>query len=90
MLLVPGQKNLDDWGMCTLMRSYKDLRQHVREVHLLGSRVVYPLCEDLFCYHLAKLILLEGGMGEVQNLKLDLGRSFMTLRTHIREAHGGQ
>jgi len=91
MLLVPGQKNLDDRRLSTLMRSYKDLRQHIHEAHLLASRTVCSLCEDLFCYHLAQLTLLEGGVGPgfVQDLKVDLGRSSMTLRTHIREAHGG-
>ncbi|KAF8427037.1 hypothetical protein EV426DRAFT_686660 [Tirmania nivea] len=89
MLLVPGQKDLDDQGMSTLMRSYKNLRQHIHDAHLSASRAVCSLCEDLFCYHLANLTLLEGGMVEVSGLKLDLGRSFMTLRTHIREAHGG-
>lgn len=89
MLLAPGQNDLDDKGMSTLMRSYKDLHQHVQEAHFLGSRAVCSLCDNLFCYHLAKLALLEGEMGEVQSLKLDLGRSFMTLRTHIQEAHGG-
>jgi len=90
MLLVPGQKDLDHRGMSTLMRSYKGLRQHIQEAHLPAPRAVCSLCEDLFCYHLAKLILLEGGVGEIQGLKFDLGRSFMNLRTHIREAHGGQ
>ena len=86
ILLVPGQKNQDDMGMSTLMRSYKDLHQHVHEAHLFA---VCPVCEDIFCYHLSKLMLLEGGMGEAQSLKLDLGRSFMMLKTHIQEAHGG-
>jgi len=89
MLLVPGQIDLDDRGMSNLMRSYKDLRQHVHEAHLPASRALCSLCEDLFCYHLAKLTLLEGGVEEVQGLKVDLGRSFITLRTHIREAHYG-
>ena len=87
ILLDPGQG--DDAGISTLMRSYRSLRHHINEAHLRGSRVACALCEDLFCYHLANLALLEGGMGEVQSLRLDLGNSFMTLRTHIREAHGG-
>ena len=89
MFLVPGRKDLDERGRSPLLRSYKDLYQHVHEAHLLPSRVSCSLCEDLFFYYLAKLMLLEEGMTEVQGLKLDLGRRFMTLRTHIRDAHGG-
>jgi len=85
MFLDPG----DDKGMCNVVKSYKDLRQHIYETHLSTSTAVCPLCEDLFCCHLAKLMLLDGGMGEILGLKSDLGRSLMTLRTHIREAHGG-
>jgi len=87
MLLDPGQK--EGVGISTLMRSYKNLRHHIHETHLWESGASCALCEDLFCYHLAKLMLLEGGMGAVQGLKFDLGRSFMTLRTHIREVHNG-
>ncbi|KAF8427039.1 hypothetical protein EV426DRAFT_707292 [Tirmania nivea] len=89
MFFIPGQMDFDDGGMSTLMRSYKYLHQHVHEAHLLASGAVCTLCEDLFCYHLAKLMLLEGGIAEVQGLRLDLGSSLMTLRAHIREAHGG-
>jgi len=87
MFLDRGQR--DDTGVSTLVRSYKTLRHHIHEAHLWESSAICALCEDLFCYHLAKLMLLEAGMGEIHGLKLDLGRSFMTLRTHIGEAHGG-
>jgi len=87
MFLDPGQA--DQRGMSNLMGSYKNLRHHIHEAHLWKSRDICALCEDLFCCHLGKLMLLGVNMGEVPDLKIDLGRSFMTLRNHIREAHGG-
>ena len=85
MLLDRDQR--DDTGVSTLIRSYITLRHHIHEMHIWDARATCALCEDLFCYHLAKLMLLDGGLGEVQGLKLDLGRSFMTLRTHMEQAH---
>jgi len=46
-------------------------------------------CEDLFCYHLGKIMLLAAAKGDFADVKIDLGNSFMTLRQHTQEAHGG-
>ena len=78
-----------DKGMHNIKRSYRDLRQHIHEVHSRQYGAVCTLCEDLFCCHGGKLMLLEAAEGDFVGLKIDLGRSFMTLRDHIREAHGG-
>ena len=34
-------------------------------------------------------MLLEAAEGDFAGLKIELGRSVMTLRDHITEAHGG-
>ena len=87
MLLDPNQTGQSE--MNNLIGSYKSLRHHIHDAHLSKSRAVCDICEDLFCHHLGKLILLGVNMGGAVELKIDLGRSFLTLRNHIREAHGG-
>ena len=76
-------------GISKLERSYRDLRQHIHEAHQWHHRAACAMCENLFCYHLGKMMLLEVAKGDFVNVKIDLGRSFMTLRGHIQEAHGG-
>jgi len=78
-----------DKGIYNIKRSYRGLRQHIHEAHLWQYGTVCTLCEDLFCYHGGKLLLLEVEEGGFAGLKLDLGRSFMTLREHVQESHGG-
>ena len=78
-----------DKGIRNIKRSYRDLRQHIHEAHSWQYGNVCTLCEDLFCYHGGKLMLLEATEGDFAGMKIDLGASFMTLRDHIKEAHGG-
>lgn len=78
-----------DKGIRNIKRSYRDLRQHIREAHWWQYGTACTLCEDLFCYHGGKLMLLEVAEKEFARLKIDLGQSFMILRGHIKEAHGG-
>ena len=78
-----------DKGISNLKRSYQDLRQHVHEAHQWHYGAGCALCENLFCYHLGKMMLLEAKMGDFTGVKIDLRSSFMTLREHIQEAHGG-
>jgi len=78
-----------DKDIRNIKRSYRDLRQHIHEAHLWQYGSPCILCEDLFCYHGGKLMLLEAAEGDFVGLKIDLGRNFMTLRDHIKEAHGG-
>lgn len=81
--------NLEDKGMSDLRRSYRHLKQHIREAHQGYDGVSCALCENLFCYHLETMMLLEVVEGNFPYIKLDLGSSFMMLRKHIQEAHGG-
>ena len=76
-------------GINNLRRSYEDLRQHIHAVHHFHYKAACALCENLFCYHLGKMMLLEVAKVDFVSVKVDLGSSFMTLRQHIREAHGG-
>ena len=79
-------------GISKLRRSYQDLRQHIHEVHPGHYGAVCALCENLFCYHLGKIMVLgaaKGAQGDITQVKIDLGNSFMMLRKHIQEAHGG-
>ena len=75
--------------MNNLKCSYQNLQQHIYEAHQWDDGVVCALCENLFCYHLGKMMLLEATKGDISDVKIALGSSFMTLREHIREAHGG-
>ena len=79
----------EDNGIRDLKRSYRDLRQHIQEAHQWHYGATCALCEDLFCYHLGKMMLLEVAEGDFASVKISLGSSFMTLRQHIQEAHGG-
>ena len=76
-------------GISNLRRSYRDLRQHIHEAHHSHYGAACALCENLFCYHLGKMMLLEVAKIDFADVKVDLGSSFMTLRQHIQEAHGG-
>ncbi|KAF8427034.1 hypothetical protein EV426DRAFT_429882 [Tirmania nivea] len=78
-----------DKGIHNIKRSYRDLRQHIQESHLWQYGTACTLCEDLFCNHGGILILLETAEGDFAGLKIDLRRSFMILRDHIKDAHGG-
>ena len=84
MLSDPEGKGIDN-----IRRSYRDLRQHIREVHQWHYGAACALCEDLFYYHLGKMVLLEVTKVDLASVKIDLGSSFMMLRQHIQEAHGG-
>ncbi|KAF8427033.1 hypothetical protein EV426DRAFT_429857 [Tirmania nivea] len=79
----------EEKGIGNLKRSYRDLRQHIHEAHQSHCGATCSLCENLFCYHLGKMILLEVSNRDFANVKVDLGNSFLTLRQHIQEAHGG-
>ena len=76
-------------GINNLRRSYENLRQHIHEAHQLHYGASCTLCENLFCYHLGKMIHLEVAKVDFADVKVNLGSSFMTLRQHIQEAHGG-
>jgi len=75
-------------GISNLRRSYRDLRQHIHEAHQGHYGSACAMCEDLFCFLLGNMVLLEAA-GDFADIKVDLGGSFITLRQHIREAHGG-
>ncbi|KAF8453220.1 hypothetical protein BGX38DRAFT_1178573 [Terfezia claveryi] len=79
----------EDKGMCNIRRSYQLLQQHVHAAHPWQYGYACALCENLFCFHLGKMMLLEAAKGDFTDVKIDLGNSFMTLRQHIEEAHGG-
>ena len=76
-------------GISNLKRSYRDLRQHVHEAHQWHYGATCALCENLFCYHLDKIMHLEFAKGDLCEVKTDLRSSFKVLRDHIQEAHGG-
>jgi len=79
-----------DKGINNLKRSYRDLRQHIHEVHYAWHYGAdCALCENLFCYHSDKVVLLEIAKGDLCEVKSDLRSSFKMLRDHIQEAHGG-
>ena len=84
MFSDPGDK-----GISNLKRSYRDLRQHIHEVHQWHYGAACAVCEDLYCYHLEKMVLLEIVKGDLSEVKGDLQSSFKALRDHIKEAHGG-
>ena len=81
--------DLENKGISDLKRSYQNLQQHIHERHLWYYGAGCALCENLFCYHLGKMLLLEAAAGNFTAVKIDLGNSFMTLREHIQGAHGG-
>lgn len=78
----------EDKGVSNLKRSYRDLRQHIHEVHQWHYGATCAMCENMFC-HLGKMIQLEAAKTDFKSVKIDLGSSFMTLRKHIQEAHSG-
>jgi len=47
------------------------------------------LCEKIFCCHWGQIILLEVAKEDFTDVKVILGSNFMTLKEHVREAHGG-
>ncbi|KAF8453223.1 hypothetical protein BGX38DRAFT_1268792 [Terfezia claveryi] len=61
----------EDKGISDLKRSYRNLQQHIHEAHQCAC----PLCENLFCYHLGKMMVLEAAKGDFTDLKIDLGTS---------------
>jgi len=81
--------DLEDKGISNLKRSYRQLQQHIHEAHQWHYGTACALCENLLCYHLGKMMHLEAVKGDFTDVKVDLGNSFMTLREHIQEAHGG-
>jgi len=81
--------NLEDEGISSLRRSYRDVQQHIYTAHQWHYGVGCALCENLLFYHLGKMMLLEVAEGDFAHVKIELGNSFMTLRQHIQEAHGG-
>jgi len=76
-------------GRNNLRRSYRDLRQHIHEAHQRHYGSPCALCENLFCYHLGKIMLLVAAKVDTTGVMIDLGNSFMILREHVQEAHGG-
>jgi len=79
----------EDKGMSSLKRSYRHLQQHIYEAHQWHYGASCAWCENLVCYHLGKMMLLEVAEGNFAHARIDLGNSFMMLREHIQEAHGG-
>ena len=79
--------DLENKGMSDLKHSYRHLQQHIHEAHYHGASC--SLCESLVCYHLGRMMLLEAARGDFTDVKIALGSSFMTLREHIQDAHGG-
>jgi len=79
----------EDKRTSNLKRSYQDLEKHIHEAHQWHYRAACAVCENLFCYHLGKMMLLEAAKGDITDVKIDLGSSFTSLREHIQEAHGG-
>jgi len=76
-------------GISNLKRSYRDLRQHIHEAHQWHYGAACALCENLFCYHSDKVVLLEVAKGDLSEVKSNLRSSFQVLRDHIQEAHSG-
>jgi len=81
--------DLENKGISDLQRTYRDLQQHIHVAHLWHHGAACALCENMFCYHLGKMMQLEIATGDFADVKINLGSSFMTLREHIQEAHGG-
>jgi len=81
--------NLEDKGISNLKYNYRDLQQHIHEAHRLEYGVACALCENLFCYHLETMMLLEGANGDLSKARIDLRSSCKALRDHIKETHGG-
>jgi len=79
----------EDKGVCNLKRSYRDLRQHIHEAHQWHYGAACAMCENLFCYHLEIMMLLEVAKEDLSKVKIDLRSSFKALREHVQEAHGG-
>jgi len=79
----------EDKGMSSLKRTYQQLQQHIYEAHQWHYGTGCALCENFVCYHLGKMMLLEAAEGNFAHARIDLGNSFMMLREHIQEAHGG-
>jgi len=79
---------LEDKGLSNLKRSYQHLQQHIHEAHHYGAGCA--LCEDLFCYHLEGMMLIEITKGDLCEVKVNLQCSFTALRDHIKETHGGR
>ena len=80
---------LEDKGISDLKHTYRYLQQHIYEAHQWHYGVPCASCENLFCYHLEKMMLLEVAKGDLSEVKIDLQSSFTALRRHIKEAHGG-
>jgi len=82
--------DLEYKGLSNLKRSYRQLEQHIHMAHQPHYEgAACASCENLFCYHLEKMMLLETTKGDLCEVKIDLQRSFTALRDHIKEAHGG-
>ena len=81
--------DLEDKGISNLKCNYRDLRQHIHEEHRWENRVACALCENLLCYHLETMMLLEDATRDLSKVKIDLRSSFKVLRDHIKESHGG-
>ncbi|KAF8453216.1 hypothetical protein BGX38DRAFT_1178534 [Terfezia claveryi] len=79
----------EDKGISKLKHSYRDLQQHIHEAHKLQSGGACATCENLFCSHLDKMMLLEAAKGDISEVKDFLRRSFKALRDHIQDAHCG-
>ena len=79
----------EDKGMSGLKRSYRDLQQHINEAHSWEYGADCAACEELFCYHLDNVMLLEVAKGDLCEVKTDLRSSCKALRDHIKGAHSG-
>ncbi|RPB19766.1 hypothetical protein L211DRAFT_896029 [Terfezia boudieri ATCC MYA-4762] len=79
----------EDKGISKLKHSYRDLQQHINEAHKWQSGAACATCENLFCSHLDKMMLLEAAKGDISEVKDFLRRSFKALRDHIQDAHRG-
>jgi len=80
---------VEDKGISDLKRSYRHLQQHIHEAHQWPYGAGCALCDYLFCFHMGNMVLLEAAKENFTDVKVDLGSSFMNLREHIQEAHGG-
>ena len=81
--------DLENKGIGDVKRSYRDLQHHIHEAHRWEYGVACGLCENLFCYHLDNIMLLEVAKGTLCDIKIDLRNSCKALRDHIQEAHSG-
>jgi len=80
--------DLEDKRISDLKRSYLHLQQHINVAHRWYNAGC-TFCENLFCFHMGNMVLLEAAKENFTDVKIDLWSSFMTLREHIKEAHGG-